>query len=266
MILGYIWIGGEIAVLSRRPRWSAGQERIVKTGLIPALIAAIALPAYADNVIVNSSSAVTFVSNGTSTTTDFPSAFTTANFNSAKTGTDAAVLTTTPFYTTASALTTAGAEWIGTSAGAGNGSTPGYTALYAISFTIPDAFVSGTLTLNYEVDNALGDTNAGVYLNGTALPSSTGIPCGVNIACAASFDGLQTYTDNNVTADLVQGTNWLYLDGVNLGAEDGIIFSATISTVNSLSAVPESSSVILLSILLLMVVMVARKRAAAQAR
>jgi hypothetical protein len=239
----------------------------VKTGLITALIAAAALPAaYADNVIVNSSSAVTFVSNGTSTTTDFPSAFTAGNFDSAQTGAAAAVLTTTPFYTTASVLTTAGAEWIGTSPGAGNGSTPGYTALYAISFTIPDAFVSGTLSLNYEVDNALGDTNAGVYLNGTALPSSTGIPCGVNVACAASFDGLQTYTDNNVTADLVQGTNWLYLDGVNLGAEDGVIFSATISTVNSVSAVPESSSVVLLSILMLMVVVIARKRAAAQVR
>jgi hypothetical protein len=244
------------------------KERIVKTGLIPALIAAIALPAaYADNIIVNSSSAVTFLANGTSTTSDFPSAFTTGNFNSAKTGADAAVLTTTPFYTAASALTTAGAEWIGTSAGAGSGSTPGYTALYAISFTIPDAFVSGTLSLNYEVDNALGDTNAGVYLNGAALPNSTGIPCGVGVACTASFDGLQTYTDNNISADLVQGTNWLYLDDVNLGSEAGLIFSATISTVNAASSVPESSSVILLSILLLlMVVVVGRKRTAAQAR
>jgi hypothetical protein len=232
----------------------------MKTALILALTASIAVPAaYADSVIVDSSSAVTFLSNGTSTTTDFSSAFTSANFSSAQTGPDAAVLSSTPFYTTAAALTTAGAQWIGTSAGAGNGSTPGYTALYAISFDVPDAFVSATLTLNYEVDNSLGETNAGVYLNGVALPDSTGIPCPA--PCAPSFSTLQTYTDNSVTVDLVQGTNWLYLDGVNLGAEGGIIFSADISTVNasSPSPVPEPPSVVLVSTMLLALAFRARR-------
>jgi hypothetical protein len=183
----------------------------MKIGLILGLIAAVAVPgAYADNVTINSSNAVTFLSNGTSTTTDFPSPFTMANFNSAQTGAPAAVLTSTPFYTTAASLTTAGAQWIGTSAGGGNGSTADFTALYAVSFDIPDAFVSGSLTLNYEVDNELGDLNPGIYLNGTALPSSTGIPG----TSTPSFTTLQTYTDN-VTADLVQGTNWLYIDAVN---------------------------------------------------
>jgi hypothetical protein len=215
----------------------------MKTGLILGLVAAIAIPAaYAGSVTINSSSAVTFLPNGTSTTTDFSSAFTTANFNSAQAGANAAVLTTTPFYTTDPSLITDGAQWIGTSAGGGNGLTPDYTALYAISFTIPVAFVSGSLTLNYEVDNALGDTNPGVYLNGTALPSSTGIPCGVGVACIGSFSALQTYTDSSVTADLVQGTNWLYIDAVNLGEEGGLIFSANISTVNSTAATPEPST------------------------
>jgi hypothetical protein len=229
----------------------------MKTGLILGLIVAIAIPvAYADIVTVNSSSAVTFLPNGTSTTTDFPSAFTAANFNSAQTGANAAILTTTPFYTTAASLTTAGAQWIGTSAGGGNGSTPGYTALYAISFNIPDAFVSGALTLNYEVDNVLGDLNPGVYLNGTALPGSTN-----NTGCSPTcFAGLQTYTDSSVTADLVQGKNWLYIDAVNLGEEGGLIFSANISTVNSTSPVPEPSAVILVSIALLGMAFVARKR------
>ncbi len=211
----------------------------MRTGLILGLIAAIAIPAaYAGSVTINSSSAVTFLPNGASTTTDFSSAFTTANFNSAQAGTAAAVLTTTPFYTTDPSLTTDGAQWIGTSAGGGNGSTADYTALYAISFNIPVAFVSGSLTLNYEVDNELGDTNAGIYLNGIALPSSTGIPG----TSTASFNALHTYTDSNVTADLVQGTNWLYIDAVNVGAEGGLIFSANISTVNSTAATPEPST------------------------
>jgi hypothetical protein len=143
-----------------------------------------------------------------------------------------------PFYTTAASLTGAGAHWIGTSAGGGNGSSPDYTALYAIAFSIPDAFVSGSLTLNYEVDNVLGDLNPGIYLNGTALPGSTN-----NTGCSPScFLGLQSYSDSSVTADLVQGTNWLYIDAVNLGAEGGLIFSATISTVNSTGATPEPST------------------------
>ena len=231
--------------------------------LILGLTAAMVVPAaYADSVTVNSSSAVTFLPNGTSTTTDFPSAFTAANFDSAQTGANAAVLTSTPFYTTAASLTTAGAQWIGTSAGGGNGSSPDYTALYAISFTIPNTFVSGSLTFNYEVDNALGDTNAGIYLNGIALPGSTGIPCGAGVACSGAFSALQTYTNSNVTADLVQGTNWLYIDGVNLGAEGGLIFSADISTTNA--TVPESSTLrlMLIGIGVIGLLLVMRKRIA----
>lgn len=215
----------------------------MKRGSILGFVATLTISgAYADSITVNSSSAVTFLPNGTSTSTDFSSPFTTANFASAQTGADAAVLSSTPYYTTSPTLISEGAVWIGTSAGGGSGSTPDYTALYAVSFTIPDAFVSGSLTLNYEVDNALGDVNPGIYLNGVALPSSTGIPCGTGSACTGSFDALQTYTDANITADLVQGTNWLYLDAVNLGAEGGVIFSAAISTVNATSSTPEPAT------------------------
>ena len=141
-------------------------------------------------------------------------------------------------------MTADGAKWIGTSAGGGNGSTADFTALYAISFTLPDSFVSGSLILNYEVDNELGDINPGIYLNGIALPGSTGIPG----SGTGSFNALQTYTDANVTSDLVEGTNWLYIDGVNVGAEGGLIFSANIATVNAstTSAAPEPASLWLL--------------------
>ena len=217
----------------------------MKTRLILGLVAAVAIPAvYADSINIKSSTSVTFLPDGPSTTPDFPAAFTTGSFISAQIGANAVVLTV-PFYTTA--LTTAGAEWIGTNAGGGNGSSAGYTALYAICFTIPDAFVSGSLTLNYAVDNEFGDVNPGVYLNGQALRGTTGIPG----ATTASFAAPQTYTDSNVGADLVQGTNWLYIDTVNRGAEGGLIFSANISTVNSASAVPEPASVILMFTMLL---------------
>ena len=232
----------------------------MKTGLILSLTAAIVIPAaYADNIAVNSSGTVTFLPNGTSTTTDFPYAFTAADFASAQTGANASILTTTPFYITAASLTTAGAQWIGTSAGAGSGSTRDYTALYAIDFTIPDTFVSGSLTLNYEVDNALGDTNPGIYINGTALPSSTGIPCGAGAACRTNYKALQTYADTNVTADLLQGKNWLYIDAVNLGGEGGLIFSANISTVNS-TATPEPSTLWMLGTGLLVLGAASRRK------
>src|SRR5271155_1805530 len=110
----------------------------LKAGLILVFAAVVAPAVRADIININSSSAVTFLSNGTSITTDFLSAFTAANFTSAQTGPNAAVLTTTPFYTTAALLTTNGAQWIGTSAGGGNGSTSGFTALYAISFNVPN--------------------------------------------------------------------------------------------------------------------------------
>jgi len=82
--------------------------------------------------------------------------------------------------------------------------------------------------LNYEVDDELGELNAGIYLNGNALPLSTGIP-----GTTTAFTSLQTYSDSNVAGDLVQGTNWLYLDDVNREAEAGLIFSANISTTNT---------------------------------
>ncbi len=81
------------------------------------------------------------------------------------------------------------------------------------------------------MDNILADLNPGICLNGTALPLSTGI-------APSEFGGLNTYSDSNVAGDLVQGTNWLYIDVVNVGYEAGLIFSANVSTTNSTSAEP----------------------------
>jgi hypothetical protein len=189
-------------------------------------IAASLSMAYGDSVTITSGAGVTFLDSGL-TSTDFPSPFTAANFAAAQTGKSAFVLTSTPYYI-ASLPSGPGAVWLGTNSTAGTG--VGDTALYAVSFNIADPFSVAALNLYYAVDNELGGKNAGIYLNGIALPSTTGI---------GTFSSQFNYTDANVAADLVQGTNWLYLDAVNLGAPAGVIFSATVTTTNLVAATPE---------------------------
>jgi hypothetical protein len=219
----------------------------MKTRLIFGFVIAMSIPGvYADSITVNSSAAVTFLNSGL-TSTDFTAPFTAANFTAAQTGPAASLLSSVPFYV-ASLASAPAAKWIGVAANAGT--TTADTALYAISFDIPDPLSSGSLTLFYAVDNQLGGTNAGIYLNGTALPGSTGI---------GGFTSQNTYTSASVGADLVQGTNWLYIDAVNLGAEAGLIFSADISTVNATSGVPEPASVLLIGAALIAVGAVSRR-------
>jgi hypothetical protein len=208
----------------------------MRTRLIFALVIALSIPAvYGDSVVANSGGSVTLLDSGF-TSTDFSSPFSSANFMSAQTGTAASIESSDPFYI-ASLPSGPGAVWIGTNTTAG--ANVGDTALYAISFDIPDPFVSGSLNLFYAIDNELGDLNAGIYLNGIALPASTGI---------GGFSSQFTYSDGSIGADLVQGTNWLYIDGVNLGGPAGLIFSADISTTNS---VPEPSSFWMLAALII---------------
>ena len=197
--------------------------------LIWALAAVSVTAAFGDVIAVDSGAGVTFLDSGF-TRTDFSSPFTGANFTAAQTGTAAFVLTSTPFWI-ASLPAAPAAQWLGTNSTAGT--NVGDTALYAVSFNIPDPLLSGSFTLDYAVDNELGDVNPGIYLNGIALPSSTGI---------GTFSSQFVYTAASVGADLVQGTNWLYIDAVNLGGPAGLIFSATTTTVNSTSPLPEPGS------------------------
>ncbi len=199
--------------------------------------------ANATSITINSSSTVTFLNSGIATG-DFPAAFTTANFTSAQTGTAAYVLTSTPYYV-GSLADGPGAVWIGTNASAG--SETGDTALYAVSFNLPGTVSSASFNLYYAVDNGLGSSsNPGIYVNGTALPNSSAIPCS---ACGLSFNQENNYTDANIGPLLVSGTNWIYFDAVNVGQEAGLIFSATITTDSG--ATPEPLSVLLLGIGLL---------------
>jgi hypothetical protein len=137
----------------------ANSFRLVATSVVVLAVVLFAAPstASADMITVESSSAVTFLDSG-STTTDFPAPFTPAQFAAAQTGPAAFVLASTPLYIPASDIS--GALWIGTNANAGVGT--GDTALYAISFGLPSAVSAASLTLTYAVDNDLGDTSRSV--------------------------------------------------------------------------------------------------------
>jgi hypothetical protein len=205
----------------------------MKIHLILPLTAAMLLPAaYGDTVTVQSGAGVTFLDSGNGSS-DFTSPFAAGDFTSAQTGTAAVLIAPNPAWV-GSLSSAPSAQWIGTNSAAA--SSEGDTALYAISFDITDPFSSASFNLFFAVDNQLGLTNAGIYLNGNALPTSTGF---------GSFDQQYTYTDASVEADLVQGTNWLYIDAVNTGGPAGLMFSATTTTVNASSA-PEPASFYLL--------------------
>ncbi|MGA2214706.1 MAG: PEP-CTERM sorting domain-containing protein [Bryobacteraceae bacterium] len=207
---------------------------------------------------------------------DFSSAFTNANFTSAQTGADASILTVAapgdsplPGYYVAPNTTTEleNAAWIGTNVNAANpNGGVGDTALYAISFTLPSNFTSASLTLYYAVDNEIGDKNAGIYINGTALPNSTAIAqaCTTPPTCpAVNYDQQNSYTDASITTLLHAGTNWLYIDDVNLGLQGGIIFSADINYATSqFTSAPEPASALLIGLGVLGLAFVARRKRA----
>ena len=227
----------------------------VRAAVFVAFCTTLSLPAA--TITFESGSAVTYLNSG-STSADFAAAFTAADFTAAMTGTAASVLSSTGFYFAASNIP--GAVWIGTNTSAGAGT--GDTALYAISFTLPSVSAA-SLSLAYGVDNALGDRNAGLYINDTALPSSTGIPCGIGLACSGAFTTVQTYTDSSIGPLLVSGTNTLFLDGVNLGGPGGLIFSATVTYTPAGASAPEPSTLVLPVAALLILLGLARRRRSA---
>jgi hypothetical protein len=190
-------------------------------------------------ITLDSSNAVTFLDSG-SATADFPAPITAANFSAAQTGPAAFVLSTIPSTYVKTLSSGPGAEWIGQNANAGV--TSGDTALYAISFNLASVPTTGSLNLFYAVDNILGESNPGIYINGTALPNSTALVCSL---CASSFDQQNNYTDANIAPLLVSGTNWLYFDAVNQGAQAGLIFSANITT-GTAAVTPEPSTLLLI--------------------
>jgi len=198
---------------------------VVLAAILTGLIWGIPPRAGAQSVVVNSSSSVRFLDSVGNTATDFPAPFTAADFANAQAGPSATVLSLIPSYIP-SLPHGPNAVWIGTNVTAGIAA--GDTALYAASFTLPSGVSSASLTLYYAVDNGLGHTNPGIYVNGTALPNST-VPSSSCVATGCAFLQEQIYTDANIAPLLVSGTNWIYFDAVNLGGPGGLIFSAVIT-------------------------------------
>lgn len=173
----------------------------------------------------------------------FGSAFTGADFTSARTGPQASVITHHPAWLPASSFSDPSAQWIGTNATASH-PTPGIgngaSALFAIDFNITDTSITAaTIDFDFSVDNLLGlnpsfpntGVNEGLFINGIALSGSTS---------GGTFSSTFNITRSNIAPLLVTGTNTLYINMTDVGGPAGLIFSATITTEGGTSvAVPE---------------------------
>jgi uncharacterized protein (TIGR03437 family) len=175
-------------------------------------------------------SAITFLQGPANT--DFSHPFTSTDFSSAQSGPAAFIMSRNPVWISGLSVDSA-AKWIGTNTNAG--CCQGNTALYAVGFTIPTAFSSATLSLNYAVDDGLGTTNPGLYLNGTAI-------CSNLITYVNDFTQEHVLNCPAVGPLLHVGMNWLYFDGVNAAGPAALLFSATITTTDIPQAVSASPS------------------------
>lgn len=151
----------------------------------------------------------------------FSTAFTAANFTSARSGPAAFIINNHPAWKptlTSDPL----ARWISTRA---DGASEGGTALYAIDFTITDPIItSATLDFRFLVDNELGDTlKQGLFINGSPL-----IPSKRLGVVATYFQVDQSFPTFNITSLVHPGVNTLYINSVDRGGPAGLQFTAVI--------------------------------------
>jgi MYXO-CTERM domain-containing protein len=155
----------------------------------------------------------------------FANAFTATDFAAASTGPAATIISRNASWLYTPAFSDPSAQWVSTSSG---GATEGSSALYAIDFTITDAFLTAaTLDLTYALDNILGGgPNQGLFINGVALPGSTNFNSG-NYAVESNF------VSADISSLLTLGTNTLYINVNDVGGPAGLLFHATITTTGS---------------------------------
>lgn len=112
------------------------------------------------------------------------------------------------------------------------------TALYAIDFTLT-SFSAVSLDFDFLVDNQLGDSvNEGVFVNEFSLVGSKLL--GGETAHFAQDQGFPTF---DITPFVVEGTNTLYINAVDLGGAGALQFSAVVTVVPA--TVPEPSAIAL---------------------
>jgi hypothetical protein len=160
----------------------------------------------------------------------FASTFTSADFTAARIGADAFIIArNSAWIPTLSG--DASSQWISTSA---SGASEGSTALYAISFTLTEAFSSAALDLHYASDNFLGGApNQGVYINGTAISGNSS---------GGNFGSEFSLSRSDIAPLLTLGTNTLYINSTDVGGPSGLLFRATITTTGVATAAPEPST------------------------
>jgi len=164
----------------------------------------------------------------------FDYSFTPADFNKASTGLKANIVNPEPSWK--SNLTSDPlAKWI--SKISGDQSDDGFTALYAIDFTITsDSIESATLDFDFLVDNELGDTlNEGLYINGMPVSGSKN-----QLFDAANFQIDQSFPIFDITSLVKPGTNTVYINAFDRGGPSGLIFSGKINVESSQTpAIPD---------------------------
>jgi len=176
---------------------------------------------------------ITFYSSGDRSIGDGPSGqFSSAAFASAASGTHAQVVSPCVCWLPGLSADPL-AQWIAVDAN----SSP-LSALYAYPFNVPGQVTSASMTLNFAVDNNLGElagvtgspasvnSVAGLYLNGTALAGTSGLPPTND---GSAFTSQWTYTSGDISSLLTTGNNFLYFYQYDWGGIAGSIFSATIN-------------------------------------
>ena len=160
---------------------------------------------------------------------EFPNPFTVADFAAAVGGPSAAIIAPNPAWV-AGLDGDAVSQWIN----AGDN-----TGLYAISFTLGPVS-SASLEFTFAVDNVLGSAetgvNAGLFLNGTAIPGSE--------AAYGSFDVQYILSFPDIAALLQPGLNTLYMNAENQGGPAGFIFRAELTS----TPTPEPTTVVMLGL------------------
>ena len=167
---------------------------------------------------------------------EFPAPFTAADFAAAASGAAPFILTATPYWIAGLDGDTQ-SKWISTNVD--GGISEGSTGLYAISFTLGPVS-SASMEFTFAIDNVLGSAetgvNAGLFLNGTAIPGSE--------AAYGSFDVQYILSFPDIAALLQPGLNTLYMNAENQGAPAGFIFRAEITS----TPTPEPGSAALLGL------------------
>lgn len=150
----------------------------------------------------------------------FGGPFTATDFQSARSGPNAVVLTSIAGGWPTTLPSDPTPRWINSPANS--------TALYAIDFTPTGTWTSARFAIEFVADDYLGvpgsaTTTAvdGIYVNGVAVPYSAGI---------GNYYQATVYETLDIAPHLVAGTNTLYLYLNNTGGRAGLLFRAELAT------------------------------------